>query len=83
MANEKTYNGQTYDYDYMIKSVKLHPELKEKLREAEREMDSAKERYIEAKEDFEDVELEWHNHISEWKGFKPFEDKLEEKNKQD
>ena len=76
MVNEKTYKGQTYDYDYMMEAVKIHPELKKKLENAKEKIQIAKSELEEARFDLEDVELEWHNHISEWEGFPPFEDKL-------
>jgi len=78
MVNEKIYKGQKYDYDYMMEKVELYPKLKKKLEQAKDELESAKESYIKAKEDLEDIELEWQNYISEWEGFKPFEDKLKQ-----
>lgn len=72
----KKYKGHKYNHTFMLEKVKLHPELKQKLQDAKDELNSAEQQHIQAKEDFEDVELEWHNHISEWEGFKPFEDEL-------
>lgn len=76
MGNEKTYKGQSYDYDYMMEKVRLHKPLKEEVEEAKAGVVSAESNLEEAREHLEDLNLTWHNHISEWEGFKPFEDEL-------
>ena len=76
MGTEKTYKGQTYDYDYMLQNVRLHKPLKEELEEAKSGVTIAENILEEAIEHLENLKLIWHNHISEWEGFKPFEDEL-------
>ncbi len=76
MGTNKIYKGQTYDYDYMMEKVRLHKPLKEELEEAKAGVISAENNLEEAREHLEDLKLTWHNHISEWEGFKPFEDEL-------
>ena len=76
MDTKKVFEGQEYDYEYMLEMVKEYPKLKIAFENAKREVESIKDDLEEAEMELENIEIKWNNFNSEWKGFKPFEDAL-------
>ena len=74
MVDNRIFEGQQYDYDFMMEVIKKYPGAKKMLEQDREELRLAEQNLQSTRDDLENTELEWSNLVGEWEGFKPFED---------